>query len=228
MVFFHKWAKPSIHYVVDRNKNATQEEVLGLKRQLRERNEALESAQNEAQESIESKKKAEQQVSDLKSNLGNAMATQTDNALKRDHLLKENKTLNSQLEKLRVDAVEKENQIIKMRDEINGEFLDYINPIFEGSWKNSFTFKNGSKGSELFTVDQFNHYIIGNKSTFKIEDIFFHEKKRYLSFTKVKLDDKSKRVPNNLIQISDELFIGYEPDGTTVRYEKLSNKLFST
>ena len=88
------------------------------------------------------------------------------------------------------------------------------------NWKN-FTPKNGITSSEKFNIDEYNNYIKSGKIVFTIEDIFFHEEKQFLKFTKVRKEDKSIRVINHLIKINENLYVGSEPDETVVRYERI-------
>lgn len=220
-VFFNKWAKPTIYFYLDRNKNASRSDLDRIKKQLLNAYDRLEKTKDDAQFAIEEKEKTEKIAEELRTSLINFRSIQRDDAEQKDKLNKELNVFRTQLEGLRQDAVDKEKQLIDIYKEINGEHLDKLQTIFKGKWKNTFTFKNGTTGNEIFNIDDNNCYVIDSKRVFIIGEIFYHKEKQYLEFTKFGIEDTSKRVKNLLIQINENLFLGSEPDGTIVKYEKI-------
>lgn len=222
IVIAEKWAKPSIFYFIDRNKNAPREDLDKMKIRTRGLQIDLQKSEDEVQQAHSEIQELKIKLTSTETEVYNLREIQKEQTFKLDICEKEKMSLEEDFNNKLTIRVNSEYQ--EMAKWIHAKKILNANTIFHGVWKLKYITSLGVSSSEKFIVSKDNKYIVVDKIVYTITDMHSIENGKFIVFTKRQDGNPEINLVNRLIRTVEGGYTGYENDNLKVEYAPSSAK----
>ena len=220
ILIFEKWAKPIIHFIFDRNKNASREDLDRLKNEVSIAYKQVEEAKDESRLAKEEKNTIEKKYIGSITDISNLKFIQGEREAKIKGQEEELEKTEEGLAKLISEKAELRLQYDSLLKRSKAKLIFNAKEIFDGRWDAYFRIDNKEVSHESFYIDNQNWYFINDENAYQINNMLSFDDGRYLLFTKVREGGIQSSFENIIVKINDGHYVGFEDGSKQVEYKR--------